>query len=161
MDEEIKRPQLKNLNEEESSSKKIRLGAATLITDSKHRLLLGRRGKEPNYGKWVIPGGGVKFGEKYKDAAKREVLEETGLQVELWDLVRPSVHEIIVGDEHRVILVSVGTAEGQPKASSDLLEARFFAINEIPVDDLSPAVLPILRAYGWILSDPDDYDCEF
>ena len=41
------------------------------------------RAKEPFQGYWSIPGGIVEAGEKLEDAIRREVLEETGLEVEL------------------------------------------------------------------------------
>jgi 8-oxo-dGTP diphosphatase len=45
-------------------------------------ILMAQRGKEPLKGWWSLPGGLVETGESLKDAVKREVLEETGLQVE-------------------------------------------------------------------------------
>ena len=45
-------------------------------------ILLVERGREPLKGYWSIPGGIVETGEKLADGIQREVLEETGLQVE-------------------------------------------------------------------------------
>ena len=55
-------------------------GVAGLILHEK-KVLLTIRGKEPSKGMWGIPGGVVEVGETLEDAVKREVLEETGLQV--------------------------------------------------------------------------------
>jgi len=46
------------------------------------KLLLVERAKEPLQGYWSLPGGIVEAGEKLEDAIRREVLEETGLEVE-------------------------------------------------------------------------------
>jgi len=46
------------------------------------RALLVRRGKEPLYGRWVVPGGTVELGETLEEALVREMEEETGLLVE-------------------------------------------------------------------------------
>ena len=51
------------------------------------RVLLARRGKEPSRGLWSVPGGAVRLGEELKAAAKREVREELGIEVELTDVV--------------------------------------------------------------------------
>jgi ADP-ribose pyrophosphatase YjhB (NUDIX family) len=46
------------------------------------RILMVQRGKEPLKGWWSLPGGALEVGELLADAVKREVLEETGLEVE-------------------------------------------------------------------------------
>ena len=51
------------------------------------RVLLIKRRFEPNRGKWSLPGGLVGLGETAHDAAVREVLEETGLRVEIEGLI--------------------------------------------------------------------------
>ena len=51
------------------------------------RVLLVRRGREPLKGHWTLPGGVLEVGESLTAGVAREVLEETGLQVETVELV--------------------------------------------------------------------------
>jgi ADP-ribose pyrophosphatase YjhB (NUDIX family) len=52
-----------------------------IVTDDAGRLLLVKRGHEPEAGRWSLPGGRVKPGESDLQAVVREVREETGLRV--------------------------------------------------------------------------------
>ena len=63
-----------------------KLVAATVPMED-GRVLLTRRAISPAKGKWTYPGGFVDFGERTVDAAIRETLEETGLQVRLTGLL--------------------------------------------------------------------------
>ena len=60
---------------------------AGTIPEQDGRVLLTRRSINPGRGLWTFPGGFVDFGESVTDAAVRETLEETGLQVDLTGLL--------------------------------------------------------------------------
>jgi 8-oxo-dGTP pyrophosphatase MutT (NUDIX family) len=112
-------------------------------------MLLGKRGRGPNAGKWVIPGGGVEAGEHWRATGLRELREETGLTAEII-VERPWVMEILSGKPHRVTLCVRALIPGSggpppmPRAGSDLAEVRWFSAGELDALDVSPAVRPTL-----------------
>jgi 8-oxo-dGTP pyrophosphatase MutT (NUDIX family) len=70
----------KKIHKEESDGKEsIRVVAGGIIVDDEGKIFLAK-GKKFG-GKWIVPGGGVKWGESLEDGAKREILEETGMEV--------------------------------------------------------------------------------
>ena len=70
-------------------------GVGAIIIDG-DRVLLVERGREPLKGEWSLPGGAVECGETIRQAVRREVMEETGLEVE--PLGAPEVFERILLD---------------------------------------------------------------
>jgi 8-oxo-dGTP diphosphatase len=126
-----------------------RLGSAIVVV-SEGRVLLGRRAKDPNRGKWVVPGGGIRAFESIAEAGKREIREETGLEIEVGDVL--AVREIInEPDEHRLIVFSMGyPVGGCLSPASDLDDVRFFSQAEIQGLAISPVVREVLDEQGWI-----------
>ncbi len=61
--------------------------ATDVIVHHKGRILLVKRGFEPYKGMWCLPGGRHEEGERIEETAKREVKEETGLDVELKEIL--------------------------------------------------------------------------
>jgi 8-oxo-dGTP diphosphatase len=59
----------------------VRVGTAVMITNADGQLLLGLRKSAHGGGTWSFPGGAIDFGETPRECARREVLEETGLEV--------------------------------------------------------------------------------
>ena len=57
------------------------LGTAAVILSDDGRVVLIRRGQPPDAGEWSIPGGSVELGESIADALRREIREETGLEI--------------------------------------------------------------------------------
>lgn len=125
-----------------------RLGCAGLIRYG-HQVLLGKRNKEPNRGLWVLPGGGVEFGESFATTLQRELLEEAGIEIDVQNVF--NVYELInPPGEHRVIVYVNGSyRSGEPIASSDLSEVRFFHPDELRIMSqdglISPFVERVLR----------------
>ena len=62
------------------------VGVAAVVWRDDQFLLI-QRGRPPRQGEWSLPGGRQELGETVADAARREVVEETGLDVEVLDVV--------------------------------------------------------------------------
>jgi 8-oxo-dGTP diphosphatase len=129
-----------------------RLGCAVLVQQG-DRLLLGERAKEPFRGKWIIPGGGVRFLENFEQAACRELHEEAGIEIEVGAVV--DVQEIVSPpDEHRVVVYCTAIYKGgELRPGSDLSAARFFTRNElrdlVAHHAVTPTVERVLRKMEW------------
>ena len=128
-----------------------RVGSALLVRDEANRILLGKRNKDPLRGSWVIPGGKIHAFESIAEAAARELREETGLIVEVGDHFK--VYEIInPPNEHRIVIYSVGKVlGGEPKASDDISELKFFELDELGDVPLTPLVRRVLADAGFML----------
>ncbi len=121
-----------------------RLGSALVVMEGE-RVLLGRRAKDPHRGRWVLPGGKVERFESIADAARRELLEETGLLVEVGPQI--GAFELIAPPEHRVVIYSWGrVVGGEMRASSDLSEIAFVNRQDLQTIDLTPFVSEVLAA---------------
>jgi 8-oxo-dGTP diphosphatase len=98
------------------------------------RVLLVKRGHPPQQGRWSLPGGRVEAGETLATAVARELLEETGIAVEVGPLVE--LVELIEVAHHFVVLDYLcARAEGarrEPIAGDDAGEVAF-----VPVSDLA------------------------
>ena len=59
---------------------RVAVGVVVLSPDHS-KVLLIKRGKPPEQGRWSLPGGGQELGETLEECARREVLEETGVTI--------------------------------------------------------------------------------
>jgi 8-oxo-dGTP diphosphatase len=107
------------------------------------KVLLVKRVNPPGQGLWAIPGGRVELGETLKEAARREVREETGVIISPKEPV--SVFEIIEKDDggdirfHYVIIDLLAEyLGGEPNPGTDASEARWISsgeLKELPVTE--------------------------
>ncbi len=96
-------------------------------------VVLVKRLNPPFKGMWALPGGFVEYGETVEDALKREVLEETGLVIEIKKLA--GVYSDPGRDPrgHTVSVVYLCKRKrGKLSAGSDAKEAQLFALNKLP-----------------------------
>lgn len=111
------------------------------------KLLMVRRAKEPGKGLWSIPGGRLERGEFIAAGVAREVKEETGLDVEVRELL--GILEV-PGETHYVILDHVATYEGEdePRPGDDVDDVRWVAFDEISELECTPRLVETLGAWG-------------
>lgn len=97
------------------------------------QLLLGQRGVDPQRGLWTLPGGFVDYGEPIRDAAAREVQEETGLRAQIGPLLGAWDFDDEIGDKKGVALFFRALAvEGEPVAGDDLVAVGWFSREALP-----------------------------
>ena len=114
------------------------------------RVLLVRRATEPLKGEWSVPGGVLELGEKLREAVRREVLEETGLQVEPGEVL--DVFDSIFRDQqgrtqyHYVVIDYLcHSMSEEAKAASDVSEVRWVRADELAAMGLRDAIEQVVR----------------
>jgi ADP-ribose pyrophosphatase YjhB (NUDIX family) len=115
--------------------------SASIFDVSGERVLLVRRADN---GKWAVPGGYMASGESFSEACKREVQEETGLEINIKRLIgiytSPNLLlEYPDGNKWQLIVLHFGAefAYGELKPSEETTEFGFFALSEISELDMN------------------------
>ncbi len=83
---------------------------------------------------WAIPGGFVDYGESVETAARREALEETGLEVELIEQFHVYSDPKRDPRQHTLSVVFLATAKGEPQAADDAKNVGIFEPWQIPTN---------------------------
>jgi 8-oxo-dGTP diphosphatase len=127
------------------------VGVGAVIVEN-DRVLLIQRGNAPMQGEWSLPGGALELGETLEEGVKREVLEETGLQVE--PVAKVEVFDRIAHDEsgrvqYHYVLVDFlcSVTGGDAACASDATDLRWAARDEL--DTIAPFTREvILKAWA-------------
>ena len=109
--------------------------ANALCVDERGRVLLARRAVEPDRGRWDIPGGFLEEGEHPLEGIRRELREETGLEVEPLEFLCATTDVYGDGPGAAATLNLTWTARvvsGTPEPADDVDELRWFAPGELP-----------------------------
>lgn len=116
------------------------------------RVLLVQRDREPNRGRWSFPGGRVEPGETARAAATRETEEETGLRVQVLDVV--DVYDAIFPPFHYCVAdyLAVPVDDVEPVAASDVADARWVPFTDVDQYDLTDAMHRVLDRARWLMT---------
>jgi ADP-ribose pyrophosphatase YjhB (NUDIX family) len=108
-----------------------KVGVGVLVVENK-KVLLVRRGIDPERGKWSIPAGYLDRGEDPKVTAVREAWEETGLEVAIEGVVDVFYNPPLQGGASIFILYRANLISGIAKAGDDADAVGFFGTEELP-----------------------------
>ena len=124
-------------------------GVRVIVFDEHNRILMVRQ-DHPERTVWMVPGGGIEEGENSAQAAAREVLEETGLEVEILGLIW-HVEEVSDRGQRFVNFFKARVAGGELKLGEDpefsedeqvLAQVRFMSRDEVAgLENLYPEFL--------------------
>ena len=124
-----------------------------MIFEGRH-ILLVERAKEPLKGCWSIPGGIVEAGEKLEDAVRREVREETGLEIEplaMFEIFERIMPDSAARTEYHYVLIDYlcRAVGGQLAAASDVSQAAWVPEQSLHEYRLTEGTLAVVeRAFA-------------
>jgi 8-oxo-dGTP diphosphatase len=110
------------------------------------RVLIGRRRHEPRKGYWDLPGGFLEESELPLDGLRRELREETGIDVEPVEWFGTAVDRY--AEEFVLSLTWIVSGDGDPVASDDIEELQWFAPDAVPAEMAFESQSDVLRRWA-------------
>jgi 8-oxo-dGTP diphosphatase len=108
-------------------------------------VVLIQRSIEPGYGKWTFPGGFVERGEVAEDAARREALEETGVETEVTGIVGLYTYD---GQIPAIAVFAARAVRGEPIPLDETMDVRSFPRDGLPWTEMAfPSTEQALKDY--------------
>jgi 8-oxo-dGTP diphosphatase len=125
------------------------LGVGTVVWHGE-RVLLVRRGRPPREGQWSLPGGAQQLGETVADAARREVREEAGIEIEPGEPI--ATIDLIERDEdgsvryhYTLVDFTAEAASAELTPGDDAADARWFGLDELAALGLWSETLRVIQ----------------
>lgn len=125
------------------------VAVSAVIVDAANRVLLVQRGHEPALGQWSLPGGSVEAGESMSEALRREVREETGLEVVVGEEVWGATLDLAPDAPYDIHTFTARVIGGELSAADDAADARYLTASEVSSLSTTPRLLEALAAAGW------------
>lgn len=125
------------------------VGVGALILDG-DRILMAQRGKQPLKGWWSLPGGALETGELLADAVRREVREETGLEIDPLSVFE--IFERITRDaeglaEYHYVLIDYicRVTGGQLAPGDDVCQVEWVRRRDLPKLQITEGTLGVIE----------------
>jgi ADP-ribose pyrophosphatase YjhB (NUDIX family) len=110
--------------------------ASALVLDEEGRVLLARRAGDPGGGMWDVPGGFIEEGEDPLQTLRRELQEETGLDIEPKAFLGGFPDRYGEGGIHTLNLYwTAEIVSGKPSPADDVADLAWFAPDELPAEE--------------------------
>ncbi|MEM7033012.1 MAG: NUDIX hydrolase [Chloroflexota bacterium] len=130
---------------------RVAVGALVMFED---KVLLVKRGKPPASGVWALPGGRVEWGESLIQAVQREVIEETGINIEVGKIIY-TFDSITRNDQggiafHYIIIDFLAhpvEPVSEPVADDDADDAAWLTLDQINALPMSQTSLALIKKY--------------
>lgn len=127
----------------------VKVAVSAVVQDNQGRILLIRRSDN---GKYSIPGGGLEAGETVAQAVVREVLEETGIEVDVTDLVGvfSNPDHVIAYDDGEVrqefsVCFRAKPIGGAPRLSDESTAVEWVPLEQLRELDIHPSIMLRIR----------------
>jgi 8-oxo-dGTP diphosphatase len=120
---------------------------AVVVRDGK--ALIVKRRHDPRKGEWSLPGGHVKLGETLVEATRREILEETGLEVEVGEMIEvfDRIHRLDAAVRYHFVIVDFlcSVTGGRLSAGDDAEDVAWVSAAEAAAYGVNEHALRVLR----------------
>ena len=127
----------------------VYFGAGAIIQNKSGEILLIQEGKEHVKGQWNIPSGGYEKGETIEETARREIREETGLEIELEGIIGLHTRDAQRNPDTKYVMAVFEASKtgGDSKSGyqDEILDAKYFRPEEIQNLNLRFELEPIIQ----------------